>query len=92
MNTLPDATLGRVIEVLVGLGFARAPAKPGVLLYVHDASGAEFLFRDRPTDTPARVTELVNLRVQLTTRGLLTDKELDALLTRPATPAPAGAS
>ena len=84
-------TLGRVIQFLRDLGFVAISAKPGVLAYAHAASGAEFLFRDRPADSPARETELVNLRVQLTLRGLLTETEFDrfrAGTTQPTTSAP----
>lgn len=81
MNEQPTPTLGRVLDILRGLGFATEAAQPGVLLLTHAQSGAEFLFRERAADTPARPSELVNLRVQLTARGLLTDSELDALLT-----------
>lgn len=88
METQSTPTLGRVLQLLGALGFEIRPAKQGVLFLAHDASGAEFLFRDRDTNTPARSSELVNLRVQLTLRGLLTDKELDALLVQPAAPTP----
>ncbi len=79
-------TLGRMLQLLDGLGFESRSAKPGVLLRVHPESGAEFLFRDRDPNTSARPTELVNLRVQLTARELLTEKELDDLLAAIAEP------
>jgi hypothetical protein len=88
MATQSLPTLGRLIQLLQSLGFVSRPAKPGVLLWAHAASGAEFLFRDRDAGTPARVSELANLRVQLTTRGLLTEKELDNLLAPSTHPTP----
>ncbi|MBY0460790.1 MAG: hypothetical protein K2V38_26010, partial [Gemmataceae bacterium] len=63
------------------------PAKPGVLALAHPASGAEFLFRERGEEAPARENELVNLRVQLTARGLLTEKEFDTLFAPSTQPA-----
>ena len=89
MTVEPTPTFGRVLEILRGLGFITEPAKPGVLLLAHTASGAEFLFRERAADTPARPSELVNLRVQLTARGLMTEAELDARLSPATQPAPA---
>jgi hypothetical protein len=80
MATQQTPTFCQVVQLLRGLGFVTEPAKRGVLALVHVASGAEFLFRERAADTPARENELVNLRVQLTARGLLTEKELDGLL------------
>ena len=81
-------TFGRVIQILHDLGFVDEPAADGVLALVHRDSGAEFLFRERDAETPARVTELVNLRVQLTLRGLLTEMELEALLAPTTQPTP----
>lgn len=86
MESQPVPTLGRMLQLLDGLGFVPRSAKPGVLLWVHTESGAEFLFRDRDPNTPARPTELVNLRVQLTARGLLTAAELDAKLALASVP------
>jgi hypothetical protein len=80
MEKQPSPTFGRMVQLLKDLGFVSEPAKPGILALAHASSGAEFLFRDRAGDTPARENELVNLRVQLIVRGLLTDKELDELL------------
>jgi hypothetical protein len=80
MDNRAVPTLGRVIQILRDLGFLTRAARPGVLALTHDASGAEFLFRERGADTPARANELVNLKVQLTTRGLLSERELDNLL------------
>ena len=88
MDKQPAPTFGRVVQLLRDLGFVTEPARPGVLALAHHASGAEFLFRDRGADTPARENELVNLRVQLTARGLLTGKELNNLLTPTTPPAP----
>jgi hypothetical protein len=78
-----------VIQILRDLGFLTRAAKPGILALAHDASGAEFLFRERGADTPARANELVNLKIQLTARGLLTEKELDNLLAPTAHETPA---
>lgn len=80
MATQQTPTIGQIVQLLRDLGFVTEPAKQGVLALVHAASGAEFLFRERGADTPARENELVNLRVQLTARGLLTNKELEGLL------------
>ena len=87
METKNVPTLGRLLHILRDLGFTTESASPGVLALVHPASGAEFLFRDRAHDSSARPNELVNLRVQLTARGLLTEKELDVLLTQTIHPA-----
>jgi hypothetical protein len=86
MEKQPVPTFGRVVQLLKDLGFETKPAKSGVLALAHASSGAEFLFRERAADTPARENELVNLRVQLTARGLLTEKELDHLLAPTAQP------
>ena len=77
-------TLAQVLQLLRELGFVPAQAKQGVIAYTHDNSGAEFLFRDRDHDAPARESELANLRVQLTYRGLLTEDEFDRFLAGPA--------
>ncbi|QJW99310.1 hypothetical protein [Frigoriglobus tundricola] len=86
MATQQTPTLGQIVQLLHGLGFVTEPAKRGVLALVHVASGAELLYRERGADTPARENELVNLRVQLTARGLLTVKELEGLLAPSAQP------
>jgi hypothetical protein len=86
MEKQPVPTFGRVVQLLKDLGFVTKPAKAGVLALAHSASGAEFLFRERAAEGPARENELANLRVQLTARGLLTEKELDDLLASASLP------
>jgi len=49
-------TLGRVLQYLRDIGFDSVTAPPGVLVYAHPASGAEFLFRDRDPATPRAPT------------------------------------
>ncbi|HVL15634.1 MAG TPA: hypothetical protein VM529_23890, partial [Gemmata sp.] len=74
-------TLGRVLQYLRDIGFDSVTAPPGVLVYAHPASGAEFLFRDRDPATPARPNELANLHAQLTLRGLVTNADFERFLT-----------
>jgi hypothetical protein len=88
MEKQPVPTFGRVVQLLKDLGLETKPAKSGVLALAHASSGAEFLFRERGPDNHARENELVNLRVQLTDRGLLTEKELDNLLAPTTQPTP----
>ena len=80
-------TLGQVMRLLEDLGFTRESAKPGVLAFGHPPSGAEFLFRDRDPGLPARESEIVNLRVQLTLRGLMSEAEFTSFLTGATQPA-----
>jgi hypothetical protein len=80
MDEHSTPTFAQVIQLLRDLGFVQVYAKKGVIAYAHNDSGAEFLFRDRELDTPARETELTTLRIQLTYRGLLTEQEFRRFL------------
>ena len=86
MDRPTTPTLAQVLQLLRELGFTPAHAKQGVIAYAHPNSGAEFLFRDRELETPARANELANLRVQLTFRGLLTEDEFDRFLAEQTLP------
>lgn len=68
-------TFGEVQEYLRGLGFAVAPGQPGYVVCEHFGEGCWFVFRDRDRDTPARETELLDMKVQLAYRGFVTDEE-----------------
>jgi hypothetical protein len=80
MDRTTTPTLAQVLQLLRELGFISVPAKVGVIAYTHANSGTEFLFRDRELDTPARESELANLHIQLTFRGLITEDEFDRFL------------
>ncbi len=87
MEGQPLPSFGQVLRLLEDLGFTHEPAKPGVLAYTHAASGAEFLFRDRGAGSPARESETVNLRIQLTLRDLMSEADFAKFLARAAQPA-----
>jgi len=88
MDRESQLTLAQVLQLLRDFGFIPKSGKKGVIVYSHDDSGAVFLFRERELDSPALMTELVNLRKQLTYRGFMTDEEFDRFLSEPPVPAP----
>ena len=68
-------TFGELQEYLRGLGYSVGPGQPGYLVCEHLDAGSWFVFRDRDSSAPARETELLDLKVQLTHRGFVTDAE-----------------
>jgi hypothetical protein len=68
-------TFGELLQYLREKGFTVGPGKPGYIIGEHPQEDCWFVFRDRDPTTPARETELVNLRTQFTYRGFATDEE-----------------
>jgi hypothetical protein len=66
-------TFGQVRQYLLGLGFAEETPKSGIAAFTHADSGAVFLFHDRDPNTPARESEMYELELQLTYRGVVTE-------------------
>lgn len=68
-------TFGQLLDYLNEFGFAVGPGKPGYVLCEHTNEGSWFVFRDRERETPARESELLDAKVQLTGRGFVTDED-----------------
>lgn len=68
-------TFGEVLQYLRELGFEATLADPGKLVCSRPDDDARFTFRDRDRSTPARETELLTLKSQLTYRGFVTEDE-----------------
>ena len=68
-------TFGEVQEYLRGLGFQVGPGMPGYVVCEHPEDSSWFVFRDRDLNTPARESELLDMKVQLPGRGFVTDEE-----------------
>ena len=79
-------TFGEVQQYLRNLGFEVAPGQPGYVACEHP-EGSWFVFRDRDPSTPARETELLDMKVQLTHRGFVTDEEYARFWNRNSHPA-----
>lgn len=68
-------TFGEIQEYLRGLGFTVGPGQPGYVACEHPEDDSWFVFRDRDSNTPARESELLDMKVQLTGRGFVTEAE-----------------
>jgi hypothetical protein len=88
MSTPPRPTFGQVRHYLARLGFVEDAPKPGIAAFKHAPSGAVFLFHDRDPDSPARESELYELGLQLTYRGVVTDADFQRFATNTAIPTP----
>lgn len=89
MDTLRWPTFGELLQYLRGLGFTIGPGQPGYVVAEHPSDDVYFVFRDRDPGTPARETELLSLRVQLTYRGFVTDEDFAKFWNRNVQPAAA---
>ncbi|MBY0514327.1 MAG: hypothetical protein K2P78_10495 [Gemmataceae bacterium] len=91
MTCPPWPTFGEVLDYLRRLGYSAGSPKPGYVSYELPAAGSVFVFRDRDPAEPAREGELVEMRVQLTYRGVVSDEEFARFWAR-GTPRPAPAT
>lgn len=86
-------TFAELQQYLAALGFTVGAGRPGYVACEHPTDDCWFVFIDREPDSPARETELLNVRGQLTHRGFVTDDEFarfwNPRARRAETPAPA---
>ncbi len=68
-------TFGEMLDYLRQLGYSFRTTRPGYLACELPQADSIFVFRERESTEPAREGELLELRVQLTYRGLATDEE-----------------
>jgi hypothetical protein len=74
-------------ELLLHLGFTRRRVEPKWLSYEHAASDTVIALVEKQPDAPVRLTDAVSARRHLVEKGLITEEELRAHLTRSATAA-----
>jgi hypothetical protein len=71
-------------DLLVQLGFSRAHVEPKWLRYEHAASDTVIVVADKKQDEPVRITDAVSARRHLVEKGLITEKEIEAIVSRNA--------
>jgi hypothetical protein len=68
-------TFGTVLKYLERLGFKFDRSREGYVIPYHPTEGSWFGFRDIEPALPAREADLLDMKVQLTYRGFVTDDE-----------------
>ena len=89
METPAWPAFGQVLQYLRSLGFTTATGPDGFVVATHPGDDVSVEFRDRDTSSPARETELLTLKTQLTYRGFVSDEEFARFWNRNTRPAPA---
>jgi hypothetical protein len=68
-------SFGELLDYLCSLGFKVHNPRPGLIWCEHPEEGSTFAFREQDCGTPAREIELLNVQIQLTHRGIVTEQE-----------------
>ncbi len=77
-------TYKQLDDLLVQLGFSRTHVEPKWLRYEHPASDTMIVLVDKKQDEPVRLTDAVSARRHLVEKGLITEKEIEAILSHSA--------
>jgi hypothetical protein len=77
-------TYQQLDELLRGLGFSRVRVEPKWLRYEHGPSDTIIVLVERNPYEGVRVTDAVSARLHLIEKGLITEGDLDAILSRKA--------
>ena len=83
MNIDP-MTYQQLDELLVQLGFSRQHVEPKWRRYEHAPSDTIFTLVERGPHEPVRITDAVSARQHLVEKGLISEEELDAKLSKSA--------
>ncbi len=81
--TNDNVTYGQLNDLLMGLGFRPRMLDEDRMAYFHKPSGSLFLLHNRPSNTPARESDLNHVRFQLHWRGLMEEDDFDEYFTAP---------
>ena len=66
--------------VLVHLGFSRSHVEPKWVRYEHAPSGTEIVLVEKPPHEIVRITDAVSARLHLIEKGLITEEEMEAIV------------
>jgi hypothetical protein len=77
-------TYQQLDEVLLRLGFSRDNVGPNWVRYEHTPSDTVIVLADKNTHELVRVTDAVSARLHLVEKGLITEGEMEAIVSRNA--------
>jgi hypothetical protein len=83
MNT-DRITYQQLDELLVRLGFSRWHVEPKWRRYEHALTDTIITVVEKAPDAPVRITDAVSARQHLVEKGLITQEELEAILSSKA--------